>query len=164
WPGGGGTWLFGGEPFPGSGNLGDLWQFDGSSWNAEAVPAGLGAPDSRRLTWVPDAGGHDGLLLASETGPTWLLTRSGGAVAAQPAVRADEALAYDPRRGRIVIFGGSSSSGAVLDFDDTWELRRGELRPAEVCQLHFAAARATDAVLTGVAVEAQAGAEAHGAP
>ncbi|HWV99090.1 MAG TPA: kelch repeat-containing protein [Candidatus Acidoferrum sp.] len=79
---------------------GDLWEWDGSRWRQKTTYNWTNA-------WHQVAGGY----WAQNFGDT-------------PAARMQHAMAYDTRRGRVVMFGGRSSDGheyGDYSFNDTWE-------------------------------------------
>jgi len=115
--------------------LADTWEWDGTAWSERpAAPA----PAPREGTaMVFDAASRRTLLFgglgaglfgdtwtyASEAPPAptppspWLQALRCAAPA--PAARARSALAFDSRRGRAVLFGGTIAGGQVVD--ETWE-------------------------------------------
>ncbi len=110
-----------------------------------AITALLAAPVAAQIDWQSVAGGaptaRDGAAavadlardefvlfggrdaLGAVLGDTWSFDGAAwiakGVVGSTPSARRDHALAYDPARARIVLFGGVGASGAVLG--DTWE-------------------------------------------
>ncbi|MFH2008289.1 MAG: kelch repeat-containing protein [bacterium] len=119
------TVLFGGQPW--SGRLGDTWEFDGAAWS-EATPTVSPAPRYQHAMAYEAAGQRvllfGGATMASTNGTndTWAYNGSTWvdlAPANAPPARRSAAMAYDPGRSRIVLFGGSSIVGAALG--DTWE-------------------------------------------
>ena|GEM_PF-3886501 len=99
----------------------DAWSFQ-SSANVPSTSGALGYDDgSDRLVYF---GGALGFAQYADATWTWAgsgwqqLTTSG-----TPPARMLNALAYDQRRGRIVMFGGLGSvDGRQLHLTDTWEL------------------------------------------
>ena len=104
-------------------NLGDTWEWDGSSWTQAAS---TGAParnyhamayDSQRGVTVVFGG------IASnggDLGDTWEWDGSSWTEAATtgPSARYYHAMAYDSQRGVTVLFGGIDTTG---ELGDTWE-------------------------------------------
>lgn len=134
--------LFGGEDsvaFFGGG-----WAWDGTSWGRldPTDPELDGDPSPRRdHAMAYDTvgrrlvlfGGLDSSSLVADTwiwnGESWRrLSQNDLEEGQSPDARYFHAMAYDTIRGRIVLFGGVGSSGAL---DDTWELsgRRWQLMP-----------------------------------
>jgi hypothetical protein len=128
----------------------------------ERVLAGLrGAPrprQDRRLQW---ATGAAAVLLAVLTVAALMVARYGrppepAGPTEMPAPRISAAVAYDARRGVLVVFSGVTAGGAVLDDTWTWDGKRwARQRPAvsppglrKGAQMTFDAARGT-LVLTG---------------
>ncbi len=116
--------LFGGVD--GLNDLADTWLFDGSTWTA-VTPAVSPGPRSGHAMAFDARSGRVVLFGGRQTvgnqysDETWewdgnVWTRA--AVAVRPSARTEHGLAYDARRGRVVLFGGTSSAG---DFADTWE-------------------------------------------
>ena len=129
----------GGGPF--GGNLGDAWEWDGERWidvspsedNIIPTPANGGEVpvprSSGRLAY--DAARGETVLFGGDSfnnsvftplddmwtwdGQTWRRVTPRGGV---PPERAQHAMAYDSRRGRVVLFGGRGASGAL---NDVWE-------------------------------------------
>lgn len=110
-----------GQPPP---QLGDTWEFDGTSWQQKRVtgPAarfGAGATfDSKRGVIVIFGGfGANGFFgdTWSWDGSTWQRLADTG-----PEPRGMGYLAYDSRRDRIVLFGGRKG-WPDGDLNDTWE-------------------------------------------
>jgi hypothetical protein len=126
------TVIFGGTGPYGPGErapwLGDVWEFDGRRWRAREFANGPGprtgpgaAYDSKRGVTVVFGGvGNSGFLgdLWAWTGLEW--RKLADASAAGPVPRAMGQLAYDPRRDRVVLFGGRNG-WPDGDLNDTWE-------------------------------------------
>jgi hypothetical protein len=112
----------------GSGYYNDVWEWNGLSWSPTSPstrpPTTHGAPlaydAARRVT----------VLFGGQSGPTntnldqtwvWDGTHWTHVVLTgpHPSARAYHALAYDPLRERVVLFGGGADGAAVLN--DTWE-------------------------------------------
>jgi hypothetical protein len=124
--------IHGGENVP-STTFGDTQGFNGIGWSPAAplLPQAIGYHsgtfDSGRNRFMMFGGASTGML-TSPYGETWELTPSGWmlAVAAgpgAPSARISHAMAYDPRRGVTVLFGGIDATGTVKR--DTWEYSRG---------------------------------------
>lgn len=108
--------------------LGDVWEFDGRRWSARQFASGPGprtspgaAYDSKRGVTVM-FGGVDGSGFLADlwtwTGAEW--RKLADASSAGPAPRATAQLAYDPKRDRVVLFGGRNG-WPDGDLNDTWE-------------------------------------------
>ncbi|MEZ5963590.1 MAG: kelch repeat-containing protein [Planctomycetota bacterium] len=120
--------VFGGRDAAGS-DLGDLWEWNGSTWQSiGATPA----PSPRRwasMTFDPTInacilfGGRDNLsgVYLNDTwawdGTSWAQLSPG----TSPTPRGRQVSVYDSRRGRIVMFGGRDSAA----LGETWEFRAG---------------------------------------
>ena len=116
--------LFGGYN---GGVLADTWEWDGSTWT-KVTPA-TGSPparadhalayDAARGKVVLFGGSDSSNHVLADTwewdGSTWT---NATPATGSPAPRAHHALAYDPARGKVVLFGGSDSSNHALA--DTW--------------------------------------------
>ena len=105
----------------------ETWEFDGSAWLLQSPARKIGpfvdssmAYDSARAKTVLFGGADRGGVVYSPTaewdGTTWTLPLPSGALA--PPRRSSAAMAYDPARGRMVLFGGQ---GATAPLNDTWE-------------------------------------------
>ncbi len=113
--------LFGGRDD--AGNLNDTWAYDGVTWRL--INAASSPPARTWATLVGDAhAGH--VLLAGGEGAagvlddTWaLIDDTWTELAPLPAGRAGHMAAYDARRERVVLFGGTASGGGASG--DTWE-------------------------------------------
>jgi len=80
--------------------LNDLWEWNGMRWTQRMTNSPLAG-------WIKDNNGY------------WRFSYSGN----RPVARLEHAIAYDSRRGRIVLFGGESfdpDSGQVF-LNDVWE-------------------------------------------
>lgn len=91
--------------------LGDAWEWDGATWTQVAD-----APTANIVT----AGLPDGLLAISGFEDFVMIGSAWQSVgpATRPDPRYAAGAALDPRRGRVVLFGGRTGSAR---FDDTWE-------------------------------------------
>jgi catechol 2,3-dioxygenase-like lactoylglutathione lyase family enzyme len=120
--------VYGGLDLETGATLDDLWEWDGHRWNVRQV-AGPGprdhhamAFDEARGTVVLYGGGHhrDRTFLPTDTwtwdGSTWRLVDS----ATGPGGLVHHAMAYDARRQRVVMFGGSGGNARPRN-GDTWE-------------------------------------------
>jgi len=127
-----GPFVFGGQSAPRS-LLGDTWEWDGSRWieyhPTTAPPALTGHAmvyDEARQQVVLFGGttsiAHDGAP-SGLSNSTWVwdgnVWRLRAAVEVWPSARWLHAMAYDPRRARVVLFGGQVSQAVWLA--DTWE-------------------------------------------
>ncbi len=112
--------------------LRETWEWDGSRWllrqpanspPARAMHAMAYDPIGRRVVLF---GGRSGLAnTASELDDTWTwdgtdwTQLAGGG----PSKRSDTAMSFDPVRGVLVLYGGTSETGDSLS--DTWEMSGG---------------------------------------
>lgn len=127
WSDGTDVFVFGGNQSGNTISQNDTWRFDGSTWRQIAIgPAPLpraGAAVAIEPT-TGDAllfGGSTGINPGTFFGDTWRLTTTGWSqvtVSPAPSPRTAAAIASDPVRGRIVLWGGVGPNGS---FDDTWE-------------------------------------------
>ena len=111
----------------GGGSLDDTWEWDGVTWTNQPVTVHPAARQGASSAY--DAAGRrmvvfGGTVPGSTTrlgdtwqwdGVTWTQLATPG-----PPPRTEATLAYDPRRGVLVLFGGLDANGAVVD--ETWEL------------------------------------------
>jgi hypothetical protein len=123
-----GTMLFGGGVYPTTYHN-DTWRFLGTQWLNTVV---YGAPPPRMghdMVWASNwncmvmFGGYNGSTL----GDSWSLTTSFPGVQWNQMLvpntippRQSHAMAFDPRRDRLVVFGGADANGQFLG--DTWEM------------------------------------------
>lgn len=127
--------LFGGYALGGSNTeLGDTWEWSGY-WSQRLVSG----PSARSASGFADDSARGKTVLfggvfftnynANYLGDTWEWNGSNWSqvAVAGPAARNGHAMAYDSRRGRTVLFGGSGSGGS---FGDTWEF--GQAPPVSV--------------------------------
>jgi hypothetical protein len=111
--------------------LTDTWEWDGMQWQ-QAQPEA--APSARRdhAMVFDSARGHTLLFGGRETAPefarladTWAWDgRQWSQLSAtrSPPARSEHALAFDPERGRVVLFGGNYDNGTSTGpLADTWE-------------------------------------------
>jgi hypothetical protein len=118
--------LFGG--FDGKRCLGDSWYWDGERWSG-LKPEPSPAPrwhfamvtDRHSQTVVLFGGVDTNTQPPVVFGDTWLWDGAAWRHAADngPTPRFAHAMAYDPNRSRIVLFGGRTADGQPLN--DTWE-------------------------------------------
>jgi len=133
--------LFGGIDALGSGPV-DTWEFDGAQWHQVATnnpPGGREFPilgyDPLRGVTILTSGGEwqsDGFPAWKYFNDTWewdgsRWTEVTPAGTRPQAVQAG-AGAYDPRRGRLVQFGGSPNAANAVLSRQTWEYGYPELR------------------------------------
>lgn len=110
--------VFGGQASSGD-HLAETWICSARGWRL--VDASGPTPRSSPLVSISESrallfGGYDGDRLSDTwlfTGDSW--TQVGGS---GPPARSAHAMAYDPRRGVVVLFGGAGSTGLL---GDTWE-------------------------------------------
>lgn len=114
-----GAVLFGGQGFFGLPSN-DVWVWDGATWrNATSSPR----PSARIESGASRGGSQQPLLLfgGSFQSDTWSFNGSAWtqhAPATVPPNRSRHGMAYDPLRGRVVMFGGIGPGGLL---NDTWE-------------------------------------------
>ena len=122
--------LFGGDRQRESALM-DTWAFDGASWRQLADSG----PPARASTLVYDVRRDRVVLFGGATNPSGVLHNDvwewdgrrwervvADSLATSPAPRALHGLAYDERRGRVVLMGGFHMvDGRPEMFDDTWE-------------------------------------------
>jgi hypothetical protein len=162
------TVLFGGrDAGPPWANYNDTWEWDGASWTRVQGAGGPALAWGHRLAW--DSSQNRMLMVMagevwSYDGATWSLRAAGGSATVNPAVAFDPErrrllvfgglewpetsdelwaldgngwsqlaiagprgrefthMAWDERRRRMVLFGGTADIGQHLPQDDTWEL------------------------------------------
>lgn len=123
------TLLFGGGNCGPTAPRGDTWTWDGSAW-AERTPTAGPVPrgglalayDSARQRVVLFGGCAQPSMSSVVFGDTWEWDGASWlqrAPATSPSARANDAMAYDRGRGRVVLFGGQDLNGNPLG--DTWE-------------------------------------------
>ena len=124
--------LFGGQ---GQDFFGDTWTFDASAgWtsvcNTDTQTCGCGPCPRAYQAMAFDAVRNEVVLFGGRdmSGPsneTWVFTSDKRWTAAcsgpcmAPSARSEHAMAFDPARGVIVLFGGKAADGMLLG--DTWE-------------------------------------------
>ncbi len=114
--------LFGGFNMPSSGELGDTWTWNGSTWTKQAPNTSPSAREDASMAY--DAASGNVVLFGGGTssslfGDTWTWNGSTWTKQApntSPSARYDAAMAYDAATGTVVLFGGHG--GAFLG--DTW--------------------------------------------
>jgi hypothetical protein len=120
------TVLYGGTSLSGS-VLQDTWEYDGLTWTAVPSPQmpvprtqlGLAYDLHRRVAVLFGGYSSPGPLddtLWEHDGVAWSRRAVSGA---RPSPRRSHVMAYDARRGRVVVYGGSSSTGTLLS--EVWE-------------------------------------------
>ena len=126
----------GGQNPDGSNGLSDTWVWDGSKWNLTGVYA---APPTRRdasFVYDPAAlrgvlfGGRSGASGGTDLGDSWLwdgTAWSADTALPAPSARARAHAVYDPAGARVLLFGGATESGQVLD--DTWTWKNAAWTP-----------------------------------
>lgn len=117
-------WVFGGR---GRSDRNDLWSWGSGGWEEAAAESDGPRPSPRRdHSAAPD--GRRGFLLfggrgeAGVLGDTWHwdgAAWSPVSTSGAPSERFGHAMAWDPGRSRVVLFGGQGPSDELLD--DTWE-------------------------------------------
>jgi Galactose oxidase, central domain len=123
-----GLLAFGGAGLPGQpGIAGDTWTFNGSAWTQIAT-SGPPARESAAMAYDPKLkevllfGGDNGSTPLLFFGDTWAWTPLGGwkelSPATSPTARFGATMSYDRSLGKLVLFGGQSSTGPVQN--DTW--------------------------------------------
>jgi hypothetical protein len=121
--------LFGGQDY--TGDLADTWEYDGTDWTKVDTP--VSPPRGTLAAMAFDSARGKVVLfgsgVVSDPGPsdcaTWEydgITWTGVHTATSPPGRWAHAMAYDPARQRIVLFGGYGTTyPSGSEFDDTWE-------------------------------------------
>jgi hypothetical protein len=113
--------VFGGAQ-PGVGNLGDAWAWNGTGWTAlpgttprtHAQLGGVSAAGQLAVIGGLTQGGPASTMLVLEQN-AWRAVPVNG-----PSPRYLTAVAYDARRGVLVLYGGGDPAGMTL-YADTWE-------------------------------------------
>ena len=121
--------LFGG--YGNEGLLNDTWEWDGTSWSVR-TPTGA-KPTPRAYTSLAydsanakvmlfggwsETGGTDDLW--QWNGTTWTQVTANGATGS-PGARNRQAMVYDKKRSRLVVYGGIYGGSFSGPYDDTWE-------------------------------------------
>jgi hypothetical protein len=146
----------------------DTWTWDGSSWSRFG---GDSSPSPRHASGAAYAVGRESMLLFGGSSSTEGATRDTWewngrrwspipVLGLLPSGRFDAGFAYDEKRDRAIVFGGSDV--LLLDttrpLGDTWILELGsEGRPGFIAAVSWAAAFATGAVLGEISIAARAG-------
>ncbi len=126
--------LFGGASAQAS-FLADVWEWDGKRWTLIVPSPATGLPSGReRHAMAFDSRAERTLLFGGQSGMSvlgdlwgWsgfdfeLLSPADPSGVVAPAPRVSHAMAYDPTRGRLVLFGGVTSSPDGLAPPETWE-------------------------------------------
>ena len=104
-----------------------IWELHGSAWQTGVQPlTGWGYQDPA-IASTPDGiiiwGGRSAVQLALYDGQAWV------ELASTRASRSSHAMAYDQRRRRTVVVGGSESYFQFWDHGDTWEYDGVEWTP-----------------------------------
>jgi hypothetical protein len=131
--------LFGG--FAAGAMLGDLWAWDGATWTL--VDTGTGPRPRSSAGLAHDAvrgttvlfGGSVAPSVSSVRNDTWEWNGTAWTQRTSPAApspREGAAMAYDPVRARIVLFGGRDGPTAQDQFADTWEWNGASWTPVQV--------------------------------
>lgn len=96
------------------------WSFDGTNWVKAASNAGTA---SNSFTMSPDDAASN-VVLFGENGDTWTWDGSRWTVQNpdhSPSARRGAVMAYDPVHNQVVLFGGSTGTGADLkELNDVW--------------------------------------------
>ncbi len=122
--------LFGGDPGGLGGPLADTWEWDGEVWAQVTPPAGEPSPSPRvGHAMAYDPGRRRVVLFGGGTGSsdtsTWEWDGAtwhefiAGEGTTSPSTRGGHAMAFDPARGRVVLFGGNDAGQNSRA--DTWE-------------------------------------------
>jgi hypothetical protein len=117
--------LFGGAaPGPGRTELGDTWEWDGRRWTQSLTRGppprrshAMAFDDARAVAVLFGGDGGDGRLLDDTwtwDGRAWREVDVSGP---RPSPRHSHAMAFDPARGEVVLFGGFDGRAHL---DDTW--------------------------------------------
>jgi hypothetical protein len=112
--------------FDGALSLADTWEWSGTAWSlaagapppAENQQATLAYDDVRSRVLLVGAGDY-GSAVWEWSGSAWRATPM-SAAGPEPSPRERFGAAYDAERGRLVVYGGITPSGAALG--ETWEL------------------------------------------
>ncbi len=122
------TLLFGGTSLlVGSDQLADLWQWDGEAWFRLDAGSGPSPREGASFAFMGRLGkavlfggiGSDAVPRAdlwTWDGVSWAEVNVQG-----PSARTDAAVAYDPVRGRLVLYGGCPDPSCGIPLDDVWE-------------------------------------------
>lgn len=110
----------------------DLWAWNGADWTlrdtgtgpSERYGAGFAFDDLRGRAVLFGGIGSQPVGGTTRRNDTWEWDGSAWTQrlpAAAPSPRESPALAFDPARGRVVLFGGRTGAGASQQLGDTWE-------------------------------------------
>jgi hypothetical protein len=147
---GGGVLLFGGKGADGE-VLGDTWLFRGGQWS-QITPAhspgprgGFGMAFDRTRNSAVLFGGFGPGANPTYLGETWVWNGSDWTLASQggPAARFAHAMAFDPGRQRVVMFGGYN--GSFFNDSWTWNGASWSLLPGSAPSARFYATLQEDA-------------------
>tara|TARA_R110002096_G_scaffold24181_17_gene76370 strand:+ start:351 stop:2387 length:2037 start_codon:yes stop_codon:yes gene_type:complete len=126
------TYVFGGQD-PTGAMLSDTWRWNGVSWTQLATAAGPSARMESAIAFHATQnhallfGGTDTAPPYGALGGTWRFDGTNWQQLTngpQPGARRQHAMAYDPIRDRIVLYGGQNLSpfaGGSTVYNDTWE-------------------------------------------
>ena len=128
------------------GPLDDLWERDGTTWIKRPTDVGPSARVAHALAYDPVRstvvlfGGYAGGM-DERSDQTWewdgMSWKQVLTLAAPPA-RNGHGLVHDPRRGRLVMFGGATG---MTPWSDTWFFGHEASGPTEACEAGFDADR-----------------------
>ena len=105
---------------------GTLWYWQAGTWESSTQASGA-FPERGDVRLAFDSSAEQFIALrtgfASSGSETWTLKDGVAREVSErvPSVRAHTAAAFDARRGRIVLFGGTSQAFDPVQLDDTWE-------------------------------------------
>jgi hypothetical protein len=126
------TILFGGEVHPGFILMNDTWSWNGTAWTQLGPSVRPSARFMHEMVYdstnsrIVLFGGYADSGTSIELGDTWLwngTTWTQASPSSSPSPRVAAAMAFDPSRGRVVLFGGVTTTGSTTNttFRDTWE-------------------------------------------
>lgn len=136
------TMLFGGHRFSSRGmeTFGDTWMWDGKSWKESVVQnsppkrdGGRTVFDSKRKQVVLFGGIQIGSSV-NYLNDTWIWNGENWTEikTESPLGRGHHAMAYDSKRDRVIIFGGTRKMGETLN--DTWEWNGQQWKCLDGCE------------------------------
>ncbi len=118
--------------FGGLGPLSETWEWDGVTW-LQRMPVHVPPPRTghslaydfvaRKVTLFGGVGGSPVIETLGDTW-TWDGTDWTEALSSPGAARQNTAIAWNPARRRLTLFGGLAGLGAPTALDDTWEWDR----------------------------------------